>query len=1363
MKEACKLNPGVPSDKTVPSKLFNGLVKYFEGDMDNAAFAYAVIYNKSISNAKLSDIRKDENGEPLLEDVLDRIDFKSLLKGGLTKSKIDVGAETSSGKVIEYDTFDEIIDNVIKFNNENKEYVANIVRHGTKYAISVEKRTPEAVLNAEKLPFQNNLSVRIRNLLKEHGFNVEIDKRLSCAGMFNPTRIEETTEGLKTVIRIAEGKLGEDALPEEYSHFIIEGLREDPFVQRLLNMLSDEIVQNVLGEDYDTYKNLYNNSSDLLKREAAAKILESHIVGNPIRVENSENVLSRLWNKVKNIFKSFTTDRIDALITDANRGFAKLASVAVDGSILPAINPVKFSNTFYSVAQRINKLEEIATRASEVAHKSILIRKAKSKTGKPLSKQEADAIKSLQEYIEHKEYAAACAHFLKISTKYLQKLEGTQKGNIAGNTLIEIKTSAKILRDIKEFSDGYSQIIQEMKVLPTMLKNHVVDMTKEDAEHISKLAYQLGEILDSLDSTYRTNRFNLLVRFIKLYYGDENFGDACKKDGSKLEIKSILELADHDIGFMDKMISSMSDVNDPLLSIVDRIIKTVQGDRDNEIREIVLRIKEADAKLKQAGYQNDFMIERDSNGKKTGYYISDIDFEKYYKDRELFIEQVKNSDLSIREKGRAIQDWENYHTEILYNEFDSRYQERIPARKYYKKSMPTLSQPQKEYYDAMLKFKQFLQTKIPSRYGHTYLAVQMPESLLNSMDITKPVESAKAFLSNLKDKFVKREFDMDWGETAVPDKDKRVINDFSNNPIQKIPVYFTGRLKNMDRLSTDVTASMIAFTSTAVNYSKMIDIVDSMELLRDYVKTERKTQQYSGNNPLVEKFTVLGSKFKKYYTKKGVNSTSERLDNYLDAELYGKRKEEGKTIELPNGEEISVEKSLDALKEYTTILGLGVNPFSGLSNVTIGKMQLWIEATSGEYFKWNDLIKARSQYWAQISPYLGELGSELKISKMSILVDRFDALEEFYTHLRETKYKGAMKKLLEDTSLLILQNIGEHYLHIATMYAMLNNIKVKMNGNEVSLYDALDINKVTSNGKTIGGEVFVLEGVTLSDGTKLFTKKMDEELNKLKAQKIKTSQDADKIEALEKIKRDTNRYLDKIKIRIGAVNHSLNGAFNDTDKGDIHRTALGRLIMQFRQWMPGHYYRRFASEYYDASLDQYREGYYVTLFKFVGNLIVDITKAKFQLMSNWKNLTPHQKCNMKRAFAETSIFAVLALCIRMIGPIKRDDNGVWAKRMLAYQLNRMYLETGASIPLTPDFFQNIWTLLQSPAAAIKSCNNLLNVFEFWNIFEEIESGRYKGWSVYHRDLLNSIPIYGQVRKTLDLRTENYMFNIYTKK
>ena len=125
---------------------------------------------------------------------------------------------------------------------------------------------------------------------------------------------------------------------------------------------------------------------------------------------------------------------------------------------------------------------------------------------------------------------------------------------------------------------------------------------------------------------------------------------------------------------------------------------------------------------------------------------------------------------------------------------------------------------------------------------------------------------------------------MDWGETAVPDKDKRVINDFSNNPIQKIPVYFTGRLKNMDRLSTDVTASMIAFTSTAVNYSKMIDIVDSMELLRDYVKTERKTQQYSGNNPLVEKFTVLGSKFKKYYTKKGVNSTSERLGNYLDVE-----------------------------------------------------------------------------------------------------------------------------------------------------------------------------------------------------------------------------------------------------------------------------------------------------------------------------------------------------------------------------------------------------------------------------------------------------------------------------------------------
>ena len=74
----------------------------------------------------------------------------------------------------------------------------------------------------------------------------------------------------------------------------------------------------------------------------------------------------------------------------------------------------------------------------------------------------------------------------------------------------------------------------------------------------------------------------------------------------------------------------------------------------------------------------------------------------------------------------------------------------------------------------------------------------------------------------------------------------------------------------------------------------------------------------------------------------------------------------------------------------------------------------------------------------------------------------------------------------------------------------------------------------------------------------------------------------------------------------------------------------------------------------------------------------------------------------------------------------------------------------------------MWTILQSPAAALKQLDNLTNLVRFDKMFNEIESGRYKGWSEYEADLVKSIPVYGQIRKVIDLADESYMFNIFEK-
>ena len=112
------------------------------------------------------------------------------------------------------------------------------------------------------------------------------------------------------------------------------------------------------------------------------------------------------------------------------------------------------------------------------------------------------------------------------------------------------------------------------------------------------------------------------------------------------------------------------------------------------------------------------------------------------------------------------------------------------------------------------------------------------------------------------------------------------------------------------------------------------------------------------------------------------------------------------------------------------------------------------------------------------------------------------------------------------------------------------------------------------------------------------------------------------------------------------------------------------------------------------------------------------------------------------------------------GPEERK--GIWHDRMILYSLNRMKLETGASMPLNVEFLTNIWTLLQSPAAALKQMDNLTTLIRFDKMFNEIESGRYKGWSEYEADLVRALPVYGQIRKAVDIENESYMFNIFNR-
>jgi hypothetical protein len=66
--------------------------------------------------------------------------------------------------------------------------------------------------------------------------------------------------------------------------------------------------------------------------------------------------------------------------------------------------------------------------------------------------------------------------------------------------------------------------------------------------------------------------------------------------------------------------------------------------------------------------------------------------------------------------------------------------------------------------------------------------------------------------------------------------------------------------------------------------------------------------------------------------------------------------------------------------------------------------------------------------------------------------------------------------------------------------------------------------------------------------------------------------------------------------------------------------------------------------------------------------------------------------------------------------------------------------------------------MQSPAASISTFEKLSKVLQFFNMFDEIQTGRYQGWSEWERDIYNAVPAIGQILKAFYF--DDSMFSMY---
>lgn len=1341
----------------IESKLFRDLQRHTQ-DRELTKALWAMTQVPNIVKT-LKGIQYDQNGEVTLESLVEAVDVQALMEGpsSLLAEKRTLKAVDQNNEPILYDTSEGITQKVIEFNKNNQSLVATVNKVGDKYTMDIQNKSNENVKVPGQIEFQNALNNSLLGKMRALGFDVSNVDSSRFNGIFTPQSAQETADGLQVVIKLAEGQQGELAFSEEFSHFMIEGLRHTPLVQRLFDLLNNEaMIREILGDQYDTYNQLYDGNMDRLIKEAAGKLLDLQI-RNPQAVQpQSKNLISRIWNYAKNLFRKFTSNDISESIRDAQNQVTQLAESIMDDSVMPLFNKENLldADMLYQVEKELVNIEMLADEAVKLYAKK-LASETRGTRHRAIDSQKLKTLNNLRTLIENKKYASSTINFMAEGIRELSKIQRQLSDPIELDGLEKIdrlrqlNAMAKILNNIREHSDAYSPIISQLQGVQAMLEAGDVNLTAEDAVLIQQHANKISTILSELEVKYKSMQFNTIFNYMSEFWEGDYTMELGGNKGKALSLDMMLRMGEKDIGGWDRYISSLADASDPLLSLVDRIFKENEGTKDEILREFIDEIRAQNQLLVKAGYNTQFMYELDSEGNKTGRLISNIDYEKFNRDRLAFKTMLENKGVTQQSLYGRMAEWDKRNMENYKPDpqdplrVEKRPKQFTIARDgsktplYYKDNLSKLSPVQLKYYHAIMNLKNALDLMLPNGYTHLHNAIHVrtdfTEAIMQHAD--NPKVFAKVVGQQIKDRFMDAEHDAEYAQYLGSDgklydpvdrkTQRKVVTDFSGQEVKQIPIYFTRKLQNMDRLSTDFTGTMMAYAAMAVNYKEMSNAVDLFELFRDHFY-RRQIKKKSGSRQLIDQVKVAGEVYESNQTISGDQARAvQRLNNYLDSNLYGQYKMREGSIKIGQSE-YNKAKLLDELRNYTTHVGLGVNIFSGIGNIAMGKLQMFLEAFGGEHYNMKDSIKAETDYWKLVPESIAESNSTIKTNKLDLLIDKFNALDDYSSRVSRGAYhKSAVARMAGKFSMMMHMAGGEHYIRSKNMLAHLNAIKVKdSTGREMSLTDAYEVIDDVRDGIKVGAKLKLKDGITNLDGSEV---SIDQ--------------------------------LAKTRLHIMRASKYITVNINPMDRADLQRYAMGRLIMQFRGWIPAHFNRRFAKGFHDANLHQEVEGFYRSTARFGLELAKSFRKFDFNVKTNWKNLNAHERANVRKAGLEMAVFAALSGLVSLFGSVK-DKESAWVEKMLLYQAYRLRLQTGISTPLNINFYDNIITMMQSPVAAANIGDTALNSLKFWNLFQTVEGGRYKGDNKYLRDMYHAIPYLPAIHKAIDLNNDSYMFNIW---
>lgn len=1282
-KNQCILIPEVNGK---PSQLYKDLLKMTK-NRHLTNHIYAVYLTNSGVATQMDSVgySRDNNGEHRARDVhkmLDVAQFENV-GGDVNQIARRIGAKDSRGNVVDFSDAKQALQIAEQLNATNDKVVSSVVQVNNVFNVIVEPVTSLTQIKRLRTAEQVQTWQLVEQEFKNHG--IDLGRLDFARDLVNPLRAKPFIQWLNNV------KASRNAMFTLKDIKMLLTMNENsPTTQTQINRLKglfgniDEVAQKI----YDAYRARHVGQVVTQSQQA---LIDATM--NECKKFNNMN-LADLLNSIDNLQSSLQ---------------AGSQVQAIENTLESLRKKYKIDNRdIHRVGSEIKSLSDAAQDAAFTLQRQL--NGMTSTTGiTPETRQMEQVLNRLNNEIANNRYYAGLLGFLSEALTQVTNMDTLLQQTPTGSTNIEVaRNMSNTLQRIKNIQAGYYDIVKALSSMDQIVVDQ--SLSSYDKQTIQNQAKAVREIFDKNEQLIKDKTKETMKLIAREYLGDSL--------ANGTSINRLVEEFTFDSSAYDYLYG-VGRVSNPLIATMGTIIRQAQDRRTAKLVAISKRIRRATDSLYKAGFNTEFMYED------GGYIISDIDWDLFNKARRTAIKDFRKRGYRGLNLKDQINAWEAAHMEDREVDPTNHRTEKVPNSNY-RKSMPTLTAEQQAYYDTMMAIRGEIGSMLPNyAQRHHYIAPQLRRSFVDAMyqalKDRSLKQAGKAVSNKVKDLFIVREDDTDFASNGIIDGEDYTMSEgaLDNTPYRRIPLFYINKIKDQSELLKDFSGGLQALTSTAINFQCMNEIKDMVEFMGDYIKSQKPAAKNGDERQVESIVTNSISMFKDLIGHASNSHTQGIIDGFIDKHIYGiKLKDTGKWV-----------KFAQTLLGYTSLRSLAVNVKGAISNYLVGELQMLIEAGAGEFYNLKDYAFAHRIVFGDNTAHgYGRIMDFMQNNRNSMAVlfaERFDPLNEEFGELSHERYhKGPLRHLLGKDFSFIGYGMGEHMIHYVTMYAILHNQKVRIDGKDATLYDAF-----TKGNKTDGSSELILKNNVTYQNSEGNWVAVDE------------------------------AFLDKIRNRIRYCNQSTHGSMNEEDKGLIHQHMLGRFVMNLRQWMVEHYSRRYRAPHPDSTLGEYREGYYYTVGKFLIDLWKDHQKFNFKIRQHWNEMNTQQKANFRRAAAEIALLCSLISLSFGLGEPEDHKKDFWM-RMWIYQTKRAIVDFNGSQPL--GIPMEITTILNSPIAATNTVNALMYPFTgLDDINETIQRGDYAGWNKYGRNMLKYwVPFYNQIDQLSKMDEDEAVFAVF---